>query len=165
MKRIIEMLIIVALVATIGSCKTIKVVEQVPVPVHDTVRLVQKDIQVQVDSVIVERETIVREADSALLAEYGMKLKDGERTILVLRKELERQKNTAVSKTSDTVYQFKEVPVQVTKYVEVERKLTKWQKFLMWVGRIGLIGLLGYIGWKWGWWKKIYEAIKGWIKR
>lgn len=138
------------------------------VPVHDTTYVNHIDSVMTVDSIVVERETIVREADSALLAEYGLKLKEGERTILVLRKELERQKNIATSKTTDTVYKTVEKPVPVMKYVEVERELTWWQKFLMWVGRLGIlggIGILGVLGWKWGWWKKIYEAIKGWIKR
>lgn len=133
------------------------IVHEVPVYVHDTTYVNHMDSVKTVDSIIVERETIVREADSAMLAEYGLKLKDGERTILVLRKELERQKNLAASKTTDTVYKTVEKPVPVTKYVTVERELTGWQKFLMWVGRLGLLGLLGLLGvlgWKWGWWKR-----------
>ena len=165
MKRLVEILIMVALVATIGSCKTIKVVEQVPVPVHDTVRLVQKDIQVQVDSVIVERETIVKEADSATLAALGVQLKDNERALLVLQRELRDKIMQLKEQKADTVVQKIEVPVPLIKTEYVEKSLTGWQKFLMWVGRIGLIGLLGYMGWKFGWWKKIYETIKGWIKR
>lgn len=160
---------LMGLMGLMGSCKTMRDVEQVPVYVHDTTHMYHTDSVKTVDSIIVERETIVREADSAMLAEYGLKLKDGERTILVLRRELERQKNIAASKTADTVYKTVEKPVPVTKYVTVYKEPTKWQEFLMWVGRIGLaglIGLLGYMCWKCGcWWKKIYETIKGWIKR
>lgn len=154
------------MVAGCGGPKGI--VHEVPVYIHDTTFVNHIDSVNTVDSIVVERETIVREADSAILAEYGLKLKEGERTILVLRKELERQKNLTASKTADTVYKTVEKPVPVTKYVEVERELTWWQMFLMWVGRLGLlggIGILGVLGWKRGWWKKIYETVKRWIKR
>lgn len=154
------------LVAGCGGPKGI--VHEVPVYVHDTTFVNHTDSVNTVDSIVVEREIIVREADSAILAEYGLKLKEGERTILVLRRELERQKNLAASKTTDTAYKTVEKPVPVTKYVEVERELTWWQMFLMWVGRLGLlggIGILGVLSWKKGWWKKIYKTVKGWIKR
>lgn len=144
------------------------IVHEVPVYVHDTTYVNHIDSVNTVDSIVVERETIVREADSALLAEYGLKRKEGERTILLLRRELQRQKNLATSKTTDTVYKTVEKPVPVTKYVKVERELTWWQKFLMWVGKIGILGglgILGVLGWKWGWWKKIYKTVKRWILR
>lgn len=159
---------ILGVMLVVGCVGPKGIVHEVPVYVHDTTYMYHTDSVKTVDSIVVERETIVREADSVMLSEYGLKLKEGERTILVLRKELERQKNLAASKTTDTVYKTVEKPVPVTKYVTVEKELTKWQKFLMWVGRLGIlggIGVLGVVGWKWGWWKKIYEAIKGWIKR
>lgn len=133
-------------VMLVVGCVGQKGIREVPVYVHDTTYMYHTDSVKTVDSIIVERETIVKEADSALLAEYGLKLKEGERTIVVLRKELERQKNIAASKTTDTVYKIVEKPVPVTKYVTVEKELTKWQKFLMWVGRIGLVGIVGGLG-------------------
>lgn len=158
--------ILVMLVAGCGGPKGI--VHEVPVYVHDTTFVNHTDSVNTVDSIIVERETIVREADSAILAEYGLKKKEGERTILLLRRELERQKNLAASKTTDTAYKTVEKPVPVIKYITVEKELSWWQKFLMWVGRLGIlggIGILGVLSWKKGWWKKIYKTVKGWIKR
>lgn len=144
----------VLLVGCVGPKKIV----EVPVYVHDTTYVSHTDSVKTVDSVIVDRETIIREADSATLAEYGLMMKEGERAILVLRRELERQKNIASSKTIDTVSKYIEVPVPVTEYVMVEKELTKWQKILMWIGRIGLmgfVGLIGYVGWKRGWWKRV----------
>ena len=156
---------ILGVMLVVGCVGPKGIVHEVPVYVHDTTYMYHTDSVKLVDSIVVERETIVREADNALLAEYGLKLKENERAFLVLRKELERQKNLAASKTTDTVYKTVEKPVPVTKYVTVEKELTKWQEFLMWVGRLGLLGILGVLGWKWGWWKKIYKTVKRWILR
>ena len=139
--RLIGRIGLIGLICLIGlsGCKNWRTITvEKPVYVHDTTYVNHTDSIVTVDSVIVECETIVREADSATLAEYGLKIKEGERIVLVLRRELERQKKLAEIKTTDTVNRYIEVPVPVTKYVPVERELTKWKKILMWMGVIGL---------------------------
>ncbi len=88
------------------------------------------------DSVITERETVIREADSTLLATLGIQLADGQRAILVLRKELERIRNDRQETRCDTVVKVDSVYVPQP----VERKLTRWQRFKMDYGAVSLGG-------------------------
>lgn len=154
----------VALVLLVAGCRSPKQI-MVEVPVHDTTYMNHVDSVLVHDSVYVERETIVREADSAMLAEYGLKLQDNERTILVLRRELLRREHSEASKQADTVDRYVEKPVTVTKYIPVEKALTWWQKLQMWTGRISILALVGYVGWRIGLLQKIYKLIRAWIKR
>ena len=101
------------------GCKATRVIEQVPVEVHDTVY--QK--MVQRDSVFVDRW-------------HSVEVKGD--TVFVTNE---------VTKT-DTAYRYVERPITVTRTetVEVEKKLHWWQKGLMWMGVIGLVCLVGWIG-------------------
>lgn len=107
-------------VATLSSCHTVRYVplEQVRTEyrhIADTVR--------ETDSIIHERETVIREADSAMVAELGLKLRDNERAILILRRELERKLREARERTSDTII----VKDTVNAPYPVEKNLTWWQ--------------------------------------
>lgn len=77
------------------------------------------------DSILRERNTIIREADSSMLADLGIRLQQGERAILVLRKELERALNQQREVVHDTVVQRDSIRVAYP----VEKQLTKWQQF------------------------------------
>lgn len=155
MKKTIWLIVAIAMVAMMDSCKTIKVVEQVPV--HDTLQIVQKEVQKQVDTMIVERETIVREADSALLQSLGIQLKDKERALLVLQRELLVKSQQLNEQKTDAVMQKVEVPVPIDKTEYVEKPLKWWQKSLMWTGVLSLLCLIVYVIVKTGLWR--------WIKR
>lgn len=128
------------------GCRTIR--ETVEVPIYDTTYVNHTDSVRVVDSVYVEKETIVREADSAMLAEYGLRLREGERTILVLRRELEKQQHSEASHKADTLYKYQDVPMPYEVKEYVEKPLRWWQKGLMWVGGIVTIGGVGFAMYK-----------------
>ena len=117
--------LIVAGALLLGGCKATRVIEQVPVAVHDTVyrKMVQRD------SVFVDRW-------------HSVEVKGD--TVFVTN---EVTKTKVVTKT-DTAYRYVERPITVTRTetVEVEKRLHWWQKGLMWMGVIGLVCLVSWIG-------------------
>ena len=120
MKRLflIGLMGLMGLMGLVG-CKATRVIEQVPVAVHDTVY--QK--MVQRDSVFVDRW-------------HSVEVKGD--TVFVTNE---------VTKT-DTAYRYIERPITVTRTetVEVEKRMHWWQKGLMWMGVIGLVCLGLWIG-------------------
>lgn len=121
----IGMIVGVIIAACFCSCKS---VQYVPVETirteikhhHDTVR--------SLDSTKNDVQTVIREADSAeierLNTEYGFKLDKAQKTILILRKELERQSHSQQEIKIDTAIIEKQVQVPYP----VEKKLSKWQQ-------------------------------------
>ena len=103
------------------------------------------------DSVLRERNTIIREADSAMLADLGIRLQQGERAILVLRKVLERALNQQREVVHDTVVKVDSIRVAYP----VEKQLTKWQQFKLdvasWLFAI-IVALV--IAWLWSKYKR-----------
>jgi hypothetical protein len=113
--------------AICSSCRTIRVIEQVPVKVHDTAYV----SKVMHDSTYIDRwHTVEVDGDTVYVTEQQIVSKW--RTI------------------TDTAYKYIEKPVTVTveQIKEVERELTKWQKFRLsafwWLSA----GLIGFILWK-----------------
>lgn len=134
------------------GCRGLKHTVEVPV-VHDSTYVNHTEFVYKTDTIINNTETVIREAnkgDSALLAKLGLQMNDYKHTILVLQKELEQRISELTGMTADSSYYHNDTPVPITntEYVEVEKELTRWQKILMWMGRVGLIGLVGLIGWK-----------------
>ena len=84
----------------------------------------------QIDSITKEKNTIIREADSTMLAELGIRLRDGERAILVLRREVERLMNQQREIVHDTVVKVDSISVPYP----VEKQLTRWQSLKMEAG-------------------------------
>lgn len=111
---------IIIAVVTVSSCRTIRFV---PVQQVRTEYRHIRDTVIERDSIFLEKETVIREADSALLAKLGLKLQENERAILVLQRELERRLREATSTSSDTVIVRDSIPVPYP----VEKKLTWWQ--------------------------------------
>ena len=115
----------VIIAACLSSCKS---VQYVPVEtirtevkqVHDTVKIH--------DSIKHEKQLIIREADTAeierLNTEYGFRLDKAQKTILVLRRELEKQSHSYTEAKDSIIYRDKEVQVPYP----VERKLSKWEQ-------------------------------------
>lgn len=97
---------------------------------HDTIS--------KVDSVWRERNTVIREADSTILAELGIRLKQGERAILVLRNELERAISQQREAVHDTIERIDSVRVPYP----VEKQLTRWQSLKMEAGGIVFVLLI-----------------------
>lgn len=132
------------------GCKTVKVIEQVPVEVHDTTYVNRTEYVYKTDTLINNTETIIREAnegDSLLLAQMGIQLKDNERTILVLRNQLLQKTQQLEQITSDSAYHHNDTPVTITntEVKEVEKPLGWWQKLFLWTGVIALVAGVGWV--------------------
>ena len=111
---------IVALLLLSG-CRTVRVVEQVPVHVHDTLRLTQT----LRDSIFIDHfREVTKKADTIYITD----------SIAVIKYSL----------ITDTAYRYIEQPVPVvrTEQVEVKKPLRWWQKGLMWAGLSAIIFLL-----------------------
>ena len=122
MKPIRTILLIVLLASALcSSCRTVRVVEQVPVHVHDTLRLTQT----LRDSIYIDHfREVTKKADTIYITD----------SIAVIKYSLK----------TDTAYRYIERPVPVvrTEQVEVEKPLRWWQKGLMWAGLSAIIFLL-----------------------
>ena len=117
----------IAILLLIFSCRSI---QYIPV---ETVRTEYKhtaDTVRQTDSVFNEKETIIKEADSALISSLGLQLRENEKAILILRKELERQVSKESEHRIDTVIKSDSIQVPYP----VERQLSKWEQVKMNVG-------------------------------
>lgn len=115
MKRLFPIVLLVS--ALCCSCRTVRVIEQVPVEVHDTVY--QK--MVQRDSIYIDHfREVTKMNDTIYITDEVTKTK-------------------IVTKT-DTAYRYIERPVTVTRTetVEVKKPLRWWQKGLMYIGALGI---------------------------
>ena len=115
------------LLLTLVGCKTVKVIEQVPVYVHDTAYQT-KEVH---DSTYIDRwHTIIQKGDTVF-----------DTKTITITKTLTR---------TDTAYKVVERPITVTQTetVEVERPLRWWQKMFMYMGLVGLMALIGWIALK-----------------
>ena len=125
MKPIRSILPIVLLASAIcSSCRTVRVVEQVPVHVHDTLRLTQT----LRDSIYIDHfREVTKKADTIYVTD----------SIAVIKYSLK----------TDTAYRYIERPVPVvrTEQVEVKKPLRWWQKGLMWAGAIGILTALAAV--------------------
>lgn len=132
---------------TLMGCKEI---QYVPVETVKTEYTHSTDTVHKIDTLTNEKETVIREVnkgDSALLAKYGIQLKDNERMILFLQRELERQKSQQTESKHDTVIQCDTIRVPYP----VERKLSWWQQKKQDLGDFMLILLVLaglYIVWR-----------------
>ena len=98
--------------------------------VHNTDTLTIKD------TVRSNTNTIIREArpeDSLLLAQYGIRLRDNERMLLFLQKQLEQEKSESKEVVHDTTIVRDTIPQIVT----VEKELSWWDR-----QKIALEGIL-----------------------
>lgn len=122
MKRLLPIVLLAS--AICSSCRTVRVVEQVPVHVHDTLRLTQT----LRDSIYIDHfREVTKKNDTIYITDEVTKTK-------------------IVTKT-DTAYRYIERPVTVAKIetVEVKKPLRWWQKGLMWAGAIGILTALAAV--------------------
>ena len=106
----------------------------VTVPEYHYEKMATTDTIILRDSVFSEKNTIIREADSAMIQELGIKLQQGERAILVLRKELEKAVNKQREVLRDTFVRCDSIRVPYP----VEKPIPAWQKWTMRIGWIGI---------------------------
>ena len=123
--KIFRLILSAAILLGFTSCRTVRVVEQVPVHVHDTLRLTQT----LRDSIYIDHfREVTKKADTVYITD----------SIAVVKYSL----------ITDTAYRYIERPVTVvcTEQVEVEKPLRWWQKGLMWAGAIGIFIALAAVG-------------------
>lgn len=112
------------LVLLFSGCQSVK---YVPV---ETVRIEKEsktDTIIQKDTVRSEKETIIREArpeDSLMMAKLGIRLRENERLLILLQKEMSEQKSNAYESHRDTVLKTDSVAVPYP----VEKELSWWQR-------------------------------------
>ena len=124
--------IITLILLLLSSCKS---VQYVPVESHSIEHHYHNDTIKEKDSIISEKNTIIREADSAMVASLGLKLKANEKAILILRTELQKAISQKSESKSDTIIRVDSVQVPYP----VEKKLTKWEQTKMNAGGVALI--------------------------
>ena len=100
------------------------------------------DSVIKRDSVIHDRQTTIRELDSAAMAQYGIQLKQNEKAWMVSVAELRREVERLESMTADrdTVRDSIPVPYPVEKIVPAE--LSLWQQARIHMANILLYGLV-----------------------
>lgn len=135
--------IVICLVLTLllGSCTTTK---YVPVERHTTEHHWHTDSVKERDSTHTERETIIREVDSAAMAKYGIQMQANQRAWLVLQREMENRLRELehMSAHKDTVRDSIPAPYKVTEYVERKRTTFEWMLIIA-----GIAALFGGILW------------------
>ena len=126
-------------VGWLTSCTTTRVVT-VP-EVHEQHHW-HTDSVIKRDSVIHDRQTTIRELDSAAMAQYGIQLKQNEKAWMVSVAELRREVERLESMTADrdTVRDSIPVPYPVEKIVPAE--LSWWQQARIHLANILLFGLV-----------------------
>lgn len=119
--KLFELFLIFTILASFSSCRTVRVVEQVPVLVHDTLRLSQTlrdSIYIDHFREVTKKNDTIYVTDSVAVVKYSL--------------------------ITDTAYRYIEQPVTITRteQVEVEKPIRWWQKTLMYTGAAALVVLL-----------------------
>ena len=135
-------LVVIAVLLALCSCTT----QYVPIETVRTEYKTRTDTFIQKDTVEREKTVTIMEADSDLLAKYGIlsqQNRDKQKTILILQKEIEREKSSKQEVHTDTVIKTDSVQVPYP----VERKLTKWEQLKIDIGgwMIGVITVFVFI--------------------
>ena len=136
--------IIILLVSAIclAGCKS---VEYVPVPEIHTEHHWHTDSMLKRDSTHTERETIIRELDSAAMAQYGIQMQNNQKAWLVLQREMEERLRELEHKSAvrDTVRDSipKPYPVEV---VKTKTNYSGWFAFFA----LLIVGAGGWIVWR-----------------
>lgn len=125
-----RILFILFILMGLYGCNT----QYIPVESTHTEHHWHTDSVKQIDSVISEKQTTIRELDSAAMAEYGIRLRNAERAFLIQTSEFERQIQKLMQQKSDTVIKVDSVKIPVP----VERKLSKWERIKMDAGGIAI---------------------------
>lgn len=136
---LIGIVICILLALLLGSCTTTK---YVPVERHTTEHHWHTDSVKERDSTHTERETVIREVDSAAMARYGIQMEKNQRAWLILQREIENRLRELehMSAHKDTVRDSIPYPVEVIR--EVERKPSKTERGLMIAGLLSMIAVI-----------------------
>lgn len=141
---IICCLAVVLMIASLIGCKH---VEYVTVPEVHTEYHHTSDTVRQVDSIIDRQTTVVREVDSATMAQYGIQLANAQRAWLIQNDRLMREIERLREKKADSVFIHDSIAVPYPVEKIVEKPYTpKLVQVLAWVGGILIISVLGWVG-------------------
>ena len=128
----IYLIAVLVLLLWLCSCTT---TQYVPVETVRTEHTNRTDTIIQKDTVEKEKTVTIMEADSALLAKYGILLRENRNTqaaYLIIQKELEREKSKRQEVHTDTIVKTEIVQVPVP----VERELSRWEHFCLDYGKV-----------------------------
>ena len=142
----------------LGGCKVNERVVTVTVPEVHEVHHWHTDSTNQSDTLIHEKETVVMQADSATMAQFGIQLKENERAWMIRTKELERQlqRMERLIAERDTVHDSIPMPYPVEVDVKVPAELTWWQQARLHMANI-VLWLLLLVG--------LFTAARWWFLR
>ena len=112
----------------LGACKSVK---YVPVVEKHTEYVSHTDSIIQKDTLEIREQTIIREVDSATMAQYGIELKNMQRAWLIQTSRLQKQISDLQSAKRDTFYREDTIRIPVP----VERKLTKAERTYITIGK------------------------------
>ena len=138
---ILAIIITCVLMAILSSCTTTR---YVPVTETRTEHHWHTDSVRERDSTHTERETIIRELDSAAMAKYGIQMQANQRAWLVLQREMENRLLELEHMTAqrDTVRDSIPVPYPVVKMVE--KPLSWWERLRLNIFNV-LLGVIALV--------------------
>ena len=140
MKRWIIVMIVVAV--ALAGCKSGENVVTVP-EIHEHWHHTSDTIR-QTDSIIDRQTTLIRELDSAAMAQYGIRLQGMQKAWLVESNRLQRELSELRQSKTDTVIERDSVPVPYPVIKEVKKPLNVFEKGLMGTGIGSIVGILFY---------------------
>jgi len=138
------LILAVLLLLAFSGCTTTR---YVPVEQHHTEHHWHTDSVKERDSAHTEKNTVIRELDSAAMAKYGIQMERNQKAWLVLQREMEARMRDLerMTATKDTIHDSIPIPypVEVTKEVPRERSTVEW--VLIAVGILSLMILILYV--------------------
>ena len=139
---LIGIVICILLCLLFGSCTTTR---YVPVTETHTEHHWHTDSMRERDSTHTERETVIREVDSAAMAQYGIQMESNQRAWLVLQREMENRLRELEHMTAhkDTVRDTIPQPYEVVKEVPRQRSKAEWA--LLATGLAAIVGAFLYV--------------------
>ena len=127
-----------------GSCRSVK---YVPVVEHHTETITKTDSIIQRDTILDKQSTIIREVDSATMAQYGIELKNMQRAWLIQTDRLQKQVSELMKNKSYSVTKRDSIPVPYPVTVEVPAQLSWWQQARLHLANAILWALLIVCAW------------------
>lgn len=117
-------LIVCGLITLLSSCKSVR---YVTVPEVHTEYINKTDSILVRDTLISEKQTIIKELDSLAIAEFGIALKGQKKAYLVQINDLKRQVNSQKEVIRDTVIRRDSIPYPVVhEVIKKEKDKTGW---------------------------------------
>lgn len=137
--------VIILLVAlfVFGACRSVK---YVPVVEKHTEYVSHTDSIIQKDTLEIREQTIIREVDSATMAQYGIELKNMQKAWLIQTDRLQKRISELMKANNDSTAKCDSIPQPYPVEVEVPAQLSWWQKVRMHIGEIALVALLVLLG-------------------